>query len=266
MNQQLRRAESPANSVTSLPYRSTGALSAALQRSGTVSSTTSDLEPPNPPYASDFRASAAREHMPRSPSLSSNHSIHSIHSVHSVHGDVQTPTPRPTYAPYKSARSRASSGSSLRSDISGGPRSAGPTANGGWSGYFSSNVGSGSGMNHTARSPSVSTFASSFTGTPVAEEPELHYSPQSVSSPAASTASFSQTMWDDDSAASRKQQAAALALLSEPERKRQELQVRVNRARATIPATIPFRVFRDPRECVEAAQLLDKMHIGTRTP
>jgi hypothetical protein len=43
------------------------------------------------------------------------------------------------------------------------------------------------------------------------------------------------------------------------ERKRLELQQRVWRARSVIPKEIPLRVFRDPLECVEAFQILDKV-------
>jgi hypothetical protein len=117
-------------------------------------------------------------------------------------------TPRAVpYAPYKSRSSRQSSGSSLRSDVSA-------------SGYFA----------QPGRSPAMQT---TFTGTPVAEEPEPAHGRRSKD-----------------------------AQLSEPERRRMDLQARVHRARALIPPTIPLRIFRDPQECVEAAELLDKLHIG----
>lgn len=38
--------------------------------------------------------------------------------------------------------------------------------------------------------------------------------------------------------------------LSESEKKRQELQMRVYRARTQMPSTVKLRVFRNPSECV----------------
>lgn len=44
--------------------------------------------------------------------------------------------------------------------------------------------------------------------------------------------------------------------LTEAERKKIELQMRVYSARAMIPKHIPFRVFRSPEDCVEIHQVL----------
>jgi hypothetical protein len=46
--------------------------------------------------------------------------------------------------------------------------------------------------------------------------------------------------------------------MSEPERKRYELQMRIWKARIQIPAHIPLRTFRRPEECVEAKGILEK--------
>ncbi|KIY52982.1 hypothetical protein FISHEDRAFT_34260, partial [Fistulina hepatica ATCC 64428] len=46
--------------------------------------------------------------------------------------------------------------------------------------------------------------------------------------------------------------------VTEQERRRYELQIRVYRARAQIPSHIPFRIFRDPKECHEAVDLFQK--------
>jgi len=46
--------------------------------------------------------------------------------------------------------------------------------------------------------------------------------------------------------------------MSEAERKRYELQLRVWRARTQMPGHVPLRIFRDPRECVEAEEVLRK--------
>ncbi|KAF9482532.1 hypothetical protein BDN70DRAFT_929916 [Pholiota conissans] len=45
--------------------------------------------------------------------------------------------------------------------------------------------------------------------------------------------------------------------LSDADRKRNELQMRVYRARTQMPGNVYLRIFRDPKECVEAQQILD---------
>ncbi|KAF7796823.1 hypothetical protein EIP86_008007 [Pleurotus ostreatoroseus] len=52
--------------------------------------------------------------------------------------------------------------------------------------------------------------------------------------------------------------------LSDAQRKQYELQMRVYRARMDIPAHIALRVFRDPGECVEAAEILERLNMGRR--
>ena len=47
------------------------------------------------------------------------------------------------------------------------------------------------------------------------------------------------------------------------EKRRNELQTRVWRARMQIPAHIPLRVFRQPEECVEVWNVLDRVRNGT---
>jgi hypothetical protein len=46
--------------------------------------------------------------------------------------------------------------------------------------------------------------------------------------------------------------------MSDVERKRCDLQMRVYRARVIFDAKIPLRVFRDPQECVEVWEILDR--------
>ncbi|KAJ7268654.1 hypothetical protein B0H12DRAFT_58952 [Mycena haematopus] len=46
--------------------------------------------------------------------------------------------------------------------------------------------------------------------------------------------------------------------MSEAERKRYELQLRVWRARTQMPSAVPLRIFRDPKECVEAEEILKR--------
>ena len=43
------------------------------------------------------------------------------------------------------------------------------------------------------------------------------------------------------------------------EKKQIELQNRVYKARLIIPMHIPFRVFEDPRECVEAEEIVKRL-------
>jgi hypothetical protein len=47
--------------------------------------------------------------------------------------------------------------------------------------------------------------------------------------------------------------------LSDLERRRNELQIRVWKARMLVPAHVPLRVFRQPEECVEAAEILERI-------
>ncbi|OJT11213.1 Phosphatidate phosphatase APP1 [Trametes pubescens] len=49
--------------------------------------------------------------------------------------------------------------------------------------------------------------------------------------------------------------------VSDAEKKRWELQVRLWRARAEVPPSIPIRIFREPEECVEAAGILDRLQV-----
>ncbi|PPQ85263.1 hypothetical protein CVT25_010036 [Psilocybe cyanescens] len=46
--------------------------------------------------------------------------------------------------------------------------------------------------------------------------------------------------------------------ISDAEKKRNDLQMRVYRARTQMPSHIPLRIFRDPSECVEAKGILDR--------
>jgi hypothetical protein len=48
--------------------------------------------------------------------------------------------------------------------------------------------------------------------------------------------------------------------LSEAEKKRIQLQLRIQKARALVPHHIPLRIFRSPEECLEAEEILE-MHV-----
>lgn len=142
----------------------------------------------------------------------------------STDSGVATPTAAPAYTPYRSSRSRASSASS--NSVPSSPPSTIPDD------YFTGQRAP------TAPVASAYGFATTYTGTPLAEEPE-----SAVSTPGA---------------------GGPQRVVSEPERKRDELQARIYRARGVMPEHIPLRVFRHPRECVEAGEILDRLHIGGR--
>lgn len=52
--------------------------------------------------------------------------------------------------------------------------------------------------------------------------------------------------------------SSAYSRLSEPEKRRYDLQMRVYRARMHVPRHIPLRVFKTPQECVEVEGLLKR--------
>lgn len=55
------------------------------------------------------------------------------------------------------------------------------------------------------------------------------------------------------------------AVVSEPERRQADLQMRVYRARMDLPRHIVLRVFREPEECfADARRILDRMHLGKK--
>ena len=51
--------------------------------------------------------------------------------------------------------------------------------------------------------------------------------------------------------------------MTEVEKKRYLLQMRVNRARTQMPSHIVLRVFRDPSECVEIEEMLAGLGLNT---
>jgi len=52
------------------------------------------------------------------------------------------------------------------------------------------------------------------------------------------------------------------ANMSEQDKKRTELQMRVYKARAQMPSHVFLRVFRKAEECVEVSEILDRLHVG----
>jgi hypothetical protein len=87
----------------------------------------------------------------------------------------------------------------------------------------------------------------SMSPTPITEEPGLYPAPASgFSTPS------------NDSTDSH---YTGPSPLSEAEKKRIELQCRVQKARALVPYHIPLRIFRSPEECLEAEEILEKLHV-----
>lgn len=78
--------------------------------------------------------------------------------------------------------------------------------------------------------------------------PSIHNS-ATLRSPAASARSQQTTSSTSSTDSSGKP-------LTESDKRRRDLQLRVYRARTQMPGHIPLRIFRDPEECVEAQQIL----------
>ena len=52
--------------------------------------------------------------------------------------------------------------------------------------------------------------------------------------------------------------------LPDAEKKMVDLQVRLWRARLDVPPHIPLRIFREPEECVEVNEILDRLQVRGR--
>ncbi|KAH8104041.1 hypothetical protein BXZ70DRAFT_679687 [Cristinia sonorae] len=117
-----------------------------------------------------------------------------------------------------------------------------------------------------SRSPSSTTLNDS----PMSEESGSYFSPP-VSASLSSSSSSSQQQPATLAPPRPPSRSSTLSSMiggqpmTEAERKRYELQSRVNKARAEIPSHIPLRVFRDPAECIEAARILNQLNLGKKT-
>jgi len=94
-------------------------------------------------------------------------------------------------------------------------------------------------------------------GGTIVSEPET-YTPLSSSVPSSTTHSSSSS---SISSLRRSMSFNGRQPSLSPEKKRQDLQTRVWRARREIPAHIPLRVFRRPEECVEAREILERLNV-----
>ncbi|KAH9479808.1 Phosphatidate phosphatase APP1 [Psilocybe cubensis] len=94
---------------------------------------------------------------------------------------------------------------------------------------------------------------------PKATPPPSIRSSMSSLGPASAAASFrSQRTGSSTSSGSSNTTGKRISSISEAEKKRNDLQMRVYRARTQMPSHIPLRIFRDPSECVEAQEILDQ--------
>lgn len=113
-----------------------------------------------------------------------------------------------------------------------------------------------------------------FTPTPLSIEPEpiTDMTPRPMTPASATNARFPVTPTSgrfpgtSSSASIRSSNTGASVTSSmqrviEAERKRNDLQLRVWRARTQMPGHIPLRIFRSPGECVEAEEILVKEHL-----
>jgi hypothetical protein len=107
-----------------------------------------------------------------------------------------------------------------------------------------------------------------FTSEPLSSEPETYVKPQTT--PPSAFVTFQEPPLTRRSSlslyplspASRLRRRSS-ARVPEYDKKRNELQTRVWRARTQIPVHIPLRVFRRPEECVEVWDVLDPVRKGT---
>lgn len=117
--------------------------------------------------------------------------------------------------------------------------------------------------------------STSLLDSPVCEEPDPipppMFDPAPTSYPPLGFRTISKRQDDDSSSVSSRislgrssttSSFRSMPPMSDGERKQSELQLRVYKARSEIPSTIPLRVFRDPSECIEAAQILDDLNLG----
>lgn len=105
--------------------------------------------------------------------------------------------------------------------------------------------------------PSIASRVSAkFTNVPPkpTEPPSIQGNLNATRSSTASARSQQSTSSTSSTESSGKRPAA---VLSDADRRRNELQMRVYRARTQMPGNVFLRVFRDPKECVEAQQILD---------
>ena len=98
--------------------------------------------------------------------------------------------------------------------------------------------------------------STSLTASPVTEEPEDYFK-QTTSTSSSPQMRFTQSQDGATTPTGSRQ------VLTEPERRRLDLQSRVWRARLEAPEHIPLRVFRKPDECVEAHMILEAL-LGKR--
>ncbi|TCD71779.1 hypothetical protein EIP91_003122 [Steccherinum ochraceum] len=111
--------------------------------------------------------------------------------------------------------------------------------------------------------------SSTLADSPISEEPGMIFTPTPsrpvpvpIPSPARPSSYFTRTPSRSSTISSMMGVGGGLPAMSEAEKKQFDLQTRVYRARVEAPKHVPLRVFRSPEECVEAAEALDRLHLG----
>lgn len=131
-------------------------------------------------------------------------------------------------------------------------------------------------QSYTPPSPNAHQYfpSGSLIDSPVSEEPPAVPNMSTASNMSYPPQSWTRQGQDDDrsstssrvSGGGRSSTSSYRPPMTDVERRRYDLQQRVWRVRADVPASIALRVFCDPSECVEAGHLLDSLNLGKRQP
>ncbi|KAI0331653.1 hypothetical protein GY45DRAFT_1322007 [Cubamyces sp. BRFM 1775] len=90
--------------------------------------------------------------------------------------------------------------------------------------------------------------------------PGFARTPRATSSPGSAEWRETTARWQPQPQQQQQQQQG----LSDAEKKRLELQTRLWKARLDVPPHIPIRIFREPEECVEVDEILDRLQVRAR--
>jgi len=109
--------------------------------------------------------------------------------------------------------------------------------------------------------PSINTGSPMHTNNKV-QSPIINQPPKPVMSPSIAAGlnlrQSSASLRSQNTASSTSSGSSKKSSMTDTEKRRYELQLRVYRARTQMPSHIPLRVFREPSECVEAQEILDR--------
>ncbi|KAH9893538.1 hypothetical protein C8Q73DRAFT_697378 [Cubamyces lactineus] len=106
--------------------------------------------------------------------------------------------------------------------------------------------------------------ADGFAGTPSSfPPPGFARTPRASSSPGSGEWRETTARWQPQPQAQSQTQQQQQGM-SDAEKKRWELQTRLWKARLDVPLHVPIRVFREPEECVEVDEILDRLQVRAR--